>query len=201
MARYEGTASIRRALSMPNGTALLDIKPDGSQWRWASVPAARSRVALACGLAAISGGWKLYVSLPNDPTSNELEIVGLSNTADRLEAAGTAPGPILHVAISPAPRAGTNLTYTVTVTDASATPVEQAAVTLHNYTANDADDRQTHNTDASGIATFANVTLRSKTTTKTVRVGEDERITTTTVTPPDLSVSKSGFDTVKITLA
>jgi len=186
---------------MPNGTALLDIKPDGSQWRWTSVPAARSRVALACGLAAISGGWKLYVSLPNDPTSNELEIVGLSKTIDRMEAPGTAPGAVLHVAISPTPRTATQLTYTVTVTDASATPVEQAVVTLHNYNANNADDSQTQNTDGSGIANFANITLRSKSTTTIVRVGEDERITTTTFTPPKLTVSKSGFDTVNITLA
>src|SRR5262252_575514 len=85
MARFEGLASIRRALSMPNGNVQLDIKPDGLNWQWSSVPPDRARQALACGLAAISGGWKLYVSLPDDPASDVLEIVGLSKTPDRPE--------------------------------------------------------------------------------------------------------------------
>jgi hypothetical protein len=80
MARFEGLASIRRALSMPNGNAQLDIRPDGRDWQWTSVPPKRAHEALACGLSAISGGWKLYVSLPDDPNSNSLEIVGLTNT-------------------------------------------------------------------------------------------------------------------------
>lgn len=80
MARYEGLASIRRALSMPNGNAQLDIRPDGLDWQWTSVPPERAREALACGLSAIAGGWKLYVSLPDDPNSSSLEIVGLTNT-------------------------------------------------------------------------------------------------------------------------
>jgi hypothetical protein len=196
MARFEGIASIRRALSLPNGTALLDIKPEGSQWRWTSVPSDRARVALACGIAAISGGWKLYVSLPDDPTSNVLEIVGLSRTADRPETAGAAPGLVLHVVVSPAPHAGTQVTYTVKVTDASASPVEQVAVTLHNYSATGADDVQTHNTDGGGEADFPNVTLRSKTTVK--HLPEGERITT--VTPPNLTASKDGFSTVHLNL-
>ena len=196
MARFEGLASVRRALSMPDGTALIDIKPDGSQWRWASVPSGRARVALACGIAAISGGWKLYVSLPDDPTSNALEIIGLSKTIDRTEAATSAPGLLLHVKITPAPHTGAQPNYTVTVSDSSATPVEQAAVKLHNYTATGADDIQTHNTDGTGAANFANVTLRSKTTI--VRLPEGERVTT--VTPPKLTVSKDGFDTVNLNL-
>jgi len=195
MARFEGLASIRRVLNMPNGTALLDIRPDGSQWRWTTVPADRARIALACGIAAISGGWKLYVSLPDDPLSNALEIVGLSKTLDR-EPAGATPGLLLHVVVTPAPHAGGPVTYIVKVTDASASPVDQATVRLHNYTATGADDVQTHNTDGSGEATFANVTLRSKTTIN--RIVEGERITT--VTPPKLMVHKDGFDTVNLNL-
>ena len=196
MARFEGIASIRRALSMPNGTALLDIKPDGSQWRWATVPADRARMAMACGIAAITGGWKLYVSLPDDPMSNALEIVGLSKTADRAEPAGEAPKALLHVVVSPPPHTRTPDTYTVKVTDSSATPVEQATVTLHNYSSNGADDVHTQNTDGAGVATFPNETLRSKTTTRPI--GEGERVTT--VTPPKLTVYKDGFDTVRINL-
>ncbi len=82
MARFEGEASIRRALSNPNGETVLDIKPDGLNWQWSNVPPERAREALACALAAISGGWKLFVSLPDDPNSNMLEIIGLTNTPD-----------------------------------------------------------------------------------------------------------------------
>ena len=86
MARYEGVASVRRALSLPDGRALLDIKPEALNWQWAQVPAARARAALAIALTAIDGRWKLYISLPDDPSSNVLEIVGLSRIADRGEA-------------------------------------------------------------------------------------------------------------------
>lgn len=79
MARFEGYAAIRRALLLPNGHAQLDIRPDGQDWQWSYVPPERAREALACGLTAISGGWRLYVSLPDDPNSDTLEIVGLSN--------------------------------------------------------------------------------------------------------------------------
>src|SRR5215211_146683 len=85
MARFEGLASIRRALSMPDGGALLDIKPDSLNWQWAQVSAGRAREALACALAAMDGRWKMYVSLPDDPNSNVLEIVGLSRTPDQPE--------------------------------------------------------------------------------------------------------------------
>ena len=202
MARYEGTASIRRALSMPDGTALLDIQPDGSQWRWASIPAASARVAIALGIAAISGGWKLYISLPDDPTSSALEIVGLTNTRDQPASVSTAPGLVLHVRISPAPREGTRLTYTVTVTDASATPVDQAAVILLNYAVSGADEIHRQNTTG-GIATFPNITLRSKTVKQSVTTGsgrdrEGEMITV--VTPPKLGVSKDTYDAVHMNL-
>jgi hypothetical protein len=195
MARFEGYASIRRALSRPDGTALLDIKPDGSQWRWTIVPADRARVALACGIAAISGGWKMYISLPDDPTSSVLEIVGLSRNVDRPDAAGTTPGAaVLHVEITPTPKA-TLLSYTVRVTDSSLTPVEQASVKLHNYRTTNADDIQTRSTDQAGVAHFDNVTLHSKSVIKRL---EDERITV--VTSPKLTVSKDGFDTVNLNL-
>jgi hypothetical protein len=85
MARFEGLAAIRRALSMPNGGTLLDIKPDGLNWQWAQVPPDRARTALAIALAAIDGRWKLYLSLPDDPKSNVLEIVGISKTPDQPE--------------------------------------------------------------------------------------------------------------------
>lgn len=200
MARFEGTASIRRALSMPDGTAMLDIRPDGSQWRWASVPVSGARAGLAVGLTAISGAWKLYISLPDDPTSNALEIVGLTNTRDPPDTAGTTPGAILHVTISPAPREGTQLAYTVTVMDASATPVEQAAVSLHNFTASGADDIHTQSTVA-GKATLQNITLHSKRITDTIGGGGDGPLhQITIVTRPNLTVSKDGFATVQMNL-
>ena len=42
MARYEGLASVRSALSMPDGGALLDIEPVGLNWQWAQVPPNRA---------------------------------------------------------------------------------------------------------------------------------------------------------------
>lgn len=83
MARYDGEASIRRALSRPDGRAQLDIKPDGQDWQWSFVPPERAREALACGLAAICSGLKVIVTLPDDPNSHDLEIIGLAKTPDR----------------------------------------------------------------------------------------------------------------------
>ena len=86
MAGYEGLASVRNALSLPDGSARLEIKPEPRlKWQWAQVSPEQARVALAFALAAINGGWKLYVSLPDDPSSNLLAI-GLSKTPDRPEA-------------------------------------------------------------------------------------------------------------------
>ena len=90
MSRYEGPASIRRALSMPNGDAQLDIRPVGLNWQWSTVPANRAGQALACGIAAISGGRKLYLALPDDPASGVLEIIGLSSIRD------LPPEPLLY---------------------------------------------------------------------------------------------------------
>jgi len=78
--RFEGEASIRRVVSTLSGQAMLDIKPDGNDWMWTYVPAERAREALAMGLTAISGGWKMYVSLPDDPNSYTLETLGISKT-------------------------------------------------------------------------------------------------------------------------
>jgi hypothetical protein len=83
MARYDGPASIRRALSTANGNAQLDIRPDGLDWQWTFVPPPRAREALACGLTAIAGGWKLWVTLPDDANSFVLDNIGLTNTPDR----------------------------------------------------------------------------------------------------------------------
>lgn len=80
MSRFQGTASVRRAFIGADGTTVMDIKPDGLDWQWIHSPSGRGREALACALAAISGGWKLYVALPDDPASIVLEIVGLSNS-------------------------------------------------------------------------------------------------------------------------
>jgi hypothetical protein len=82
MARFDGEASIRRALIRPDGQAQLDIKPDGQGWQWSFVPPARAREALACALTAISGGWKLVITLPDDPNSQVLENVGVTKTPD-----------------------------------------------------------------------------------------------------------------------
>ena len=202
MARFEGTASIRRALGIPDGTALLDIRPDGSQWRWATVPVANARVGLAVGIAAISGGWKLYISLPDDPTSSALEIIGLTNTRDPPDPTGTPLGLILQVSILPTPREGIQLTYTVMVTDASATPIEQATVKLHNYTASGADDIHTQVT-AAGKAALQNITLHSKRVTVTIPVGDGpdgSMKQVTNITRPSLAVSKDGYATVQRSL-
>jgi hypothetical protein len=83
MSRFQGTASVRRAFIGAEGTAVLDIKPDGLDWQWSHSPPGRGREALACALAAISGGWKVYLSLPDDRNSIVLEIIGLTNTPDR----------------------------------------------------------------------------------------------------------------------
>ncbi len=91
----------------------------------------------------------------------------------------------------------------MTVTAASATPVAQATVNLHNFTINGADSVQSHNTDGNGVANFPNVTLRTKTATQRIITGtgrDREGETITVVTPPKLTVSKDGYDTVNMNL-
>lgn len=82
MARYDGGASIRRVFVNSAGQAVLDIKPDGLDWSWTLAPPDRSREALAVALAAMTAGWKLWVTLPDDPGSNVLENVGMTKTPD-----------------------------------------------------------------------------------------------------------------------
>jgi hypothetical protein len=60
----------------------LDIKPTGLGWQWAHAPTGQSREALAVALAAISGGWKLYLALPDDANSIVLDFVGLAKEPD-----------------------------------------------------------------------------------------------------------------------
>ena len=82
MARYEGAASIRRVYMNTGGLTVLDIKPTGLDWQWAHAPTDRSREALAIGLAAMTGGWKVYVMLPDNPASIVLDLVGLTKEQD-----------------------------------------------------------------------------------------------------------------------
>jgi hypothetical protein len=70
---------------------------------------------------------------------------------------------------------------------------------LHNYAVNGANEIHTQNT-VGGNTTFQNVTLRSKTGQRFVitsdgRDREGEWITV--VTPPNLTVSKDSYDTVR----
>jgi hypothetical protein len=201
MARFEGTASIRRALSMPDGSAQLDIKPDGRDWQWSFVPPDRARVALAVGIAAITGGWKLYLSLPDDTNSNLLEVIGLSKTLDRPEPPApppnTTPGH-LNVAIAPTPVQNIQHVYTVTVTDsATGDPVSQADVTLQNYAIGEVPETiGPARTDANGQAAL-DVTLRPKITYKVIP-GDHERIRV--FTSPKLSVSATGFAPLALSL-
>jgi hypothetical protein len=67
---------------MPGGYTQLDIRPDGQDWHWYVSTPDRAREALACGLTAMSGGWKVYIRLPDDPNSNVLEVIGISKTRD-----------------------------------------------------------------------------------------------------------------------
>ena len=45
-------------------------------------PTDRSREALAVGLAAMTGGWKVYVMLPDNSASIVLDLVGLTKEQD-----------------------------------------------------------------------------------------------------------------------
>lgn len=82
MSRFDGHASVRRVYVNSAGTTVLDIKPDGLDWFWASGPTDHSREALAVALAAMSAGWKLWVTLPDDPASTTLENVGMTKVPD-----------------------------------------------------------------------------------------------------------------------
>lgn len=202
MARFEGTASIRRALSLPDGRAQLDIKPDGLDWQWSFVPAERARPALALAIAAISGGWKLYLSLPDDVNSPVLEVIGLSNTPDRPTASAGSPGSTahgrLHVTISPTPQMGMQHVYTVTVKDSSTNkaPEPPAAVTLHNFTQHGAPaPKGPLQTNVSGEVPLDNVALYPRITWR--GYGDNrERV----FVSPTLEVTADGYAPVSLTL-
>jgi hypothetical protein len=104
----------------------------------------------------------------------------------------------LHAAVVPTPQDSTQRAYTVTVTNAdTGTPVNQASVTLHNFTTTGT--VQTVGplpTDASGAVTF-NVALRPKITYQVDPIEHDR---TRVFVPPTLTVSKAGFDTISLTL-
>ena len=62
-------ASFRRVCVNSSDQTVLDIKPDGLDWFWSIGPEDQARKALAVALAAMSAGWKLWVTLPDDPGS------------------------------------------------------------------------------------------------------------------------------------
>jgi hypothetical protein len=105
----------------------------------------------------------------------------------------------LHAAVSPAPQAGSQHAYTVTVTNtATGTPINQASVTLLNYTANGtAQTMGPFQTSASGQTLPFNVALQSKITYQVIPdSGERVRV----FHPPTLTVSKAGFTTINVRL-
>jgi len=126
---------------------------------------------------------------------------GLTLSLVLADLVGPAISPIpgrLQATVSPAPQAGIQRVYTVTVTNAATTtPVDQADVTLHNFTANGvAQTAGPFQTNASGQATF-NVALHPKITFQVNPIGH-ERIRV--FAPPTLTVSKTGFNTISLRL-
>ena len=105
----------------------------------------------------------------------------------------------LHAAVSPAPQAATQRAYTVTVTNAATgTPISQADVTLHNFTANGtAQVVGPLQTDTiTGEVPF-NVALLPKITYQVIpETHERVRV----FAPPTLTVSKAGFNTINVRL-
>jgi hypothetical protein len=114
---------------------------------------------------------------------------------------GPAISPIpgnLHAAVSPAPQAGGQRVYTATVTNsATGTPINQTDVTLHNYTANGtAQTVGPLQTNPSGQVTL-NVALHPKITFQVIP-SDHERVRV--FSPPTLTVSKAGFNTINLRL-
>lgn len=106
----------------------------------------------------------------------------------------------LHAQVSPAPQAGSQRAYTVTVTNtATGTPINQADVTLLNYTAKGTPQTvgplQT-NTNGSGQVTF-NVALQPRITHQVDPITHER---TRVFHPPTLTVSKMGYNTINIRL-
>jgi hypothetical protein len=125
--------------------------------------------------------------------------------ADLLGPAMVPIPPVLGVAIAPAPKAGIQRTYTVTVTNsATGLPVPAATVTLDNFDAAGASRRSTATTDGAGHAVL-NATLRVKTATTRTVVTDVEGVLRevdgdSQITKPLLTVSAAGFNSVMLTL-
>jgi hypothetical protein len=114
---------------------------------------------------------------------------------------GPAISPIpgnLHAGVSPVPQAGGQRVYTATVTNsATGTPINQADVTLHNYTASGtAQTVGPLQTNTSGQVSF-NVALHPKITFQVIPI-DHERVRV--FSPPTLTVSKAGFNTINLRL-
>jgi hypothetical protein len=118
--------------------------------------------------------------------------------ADLFGPAVTAIPGNLNATVAPAPQAGTQRVYTVTVTNAATgAPVDQADVTLHNFTTTGtAVTVGPLKTSVSGQVTF-NVALRPKISYKVIPV-DHERVRI--FASPTLTVSKAGFNAVNLTL-
>jgi hypothetical protein len=104
----------------------------------------------------------------------------------------------LNVAISPPPEEGKQDTYTVTVTDSAAgSPVDQADVTLQNFTSSGVVQALGPlKTNSSGQLVFS-VTLHPKVTYQVDPISHD-RIRH--FAPPTLTLAKTGYSTVNLTL-
>jgi hypothetical protein len=100
----------------------------------------------------------------------------------------------LQVAVSPTPQAGKNLAYTVTVTNAETeTPIDQADVTLNNFTTAGAVQTVGPLQTGTGGQVAISATLRPK-IRWTIDPITHER--TRHFLPPTLTVTKTGFSTV-----
>lgn len=110
-----------------------------------------------------------------------------------------APGN-LAVSLSPTPVEGKAETLTVTVTNsATGNPVQGAAVTISNFSSvGNATTIQLPVTDINGQTPPTVVTLRTKTTV--VTGNQDGPLKDHVTTPPAITVSKAGFNTVTFTL-
>jgi hypothetical protein len=153
---------------------------------------------VAPGLASLG-----FVRSPSSVVSARRVTITASSLSLALVLAdlfGPAVTPIpghLHAAISPTPKASTNLAYTVTVTNAATgTPVNQASVTLHNFTSSGTVQTVGPLQTTSGTVTF-NVALRPKITYQVDPIDHDR---TRVFVSPTLTVSKAGFDTISLTL-
>jgi len=125
--------------------------------------------------------------------------LGLALVLSDLFGPAVIPIPLnFNVAVSPPPAAGTQRTYTVTVTNATTgASVPQADVTLHNFTANGtAQAVGPLQTDAGGHVTF-NVALNAKISVKIIPE-DHERVRV--FTPPTLTVAKAGYNTFTLRL-